>query len=260
MKKTILLALVAGAAALMFAADAYAQVYVDADGDGINDNAAFMHRRGGFFGRGTGELRGLMANLTDEQKAEIQATVEALKAEGATPEQIHAAVGEKLVSFGVTLPEGWNVPPPFRGLVANLTDEQKAEIDATIAALVAEGATREQIHQAVGEKLESFGVTLPEYWNTPPHLRGLLNRLGTSLTDAQKAELAATIDAMRAEGATREQIHTAIGEKLQSYGITLPTNWDAPLGPRAEGARLTAEQRAEIQTLVQSLKAEGKTV
>lgn len=263
MGKTTLFTLLLGAAA--FASGAHAQGYVDADGDGINDNAAFMHRRGGFFGHGGGELRGLVADLTDEQKDEIKATVEALRDEGATPEQIHAAIGEKLESFGVALPEGWNVPPPFRSYVTDLTGEQKAVLEATIESLVAEGATRDQIHLAIGEKLESFGVALPEDWSTPPEVRGLLRGLGADLTDEQKAELVATVEALRAEGATRDQVRTAISEKLESYGVTLPEGWDRPpMAPRGfrgfmQNQRLSSGQQTEMQALVKAMRAEGKT-
>lgn len=119
MRKITLFTLFLGAAALVFAAGAYAQTseFVDADGDGISDNVAQMHMHHPF-GMGPGhELRGLMANLTAEQRAEVEALVQSLKDEGKTPQEIHTALGEKLQSFGITLPENWDRPRmPGRGM------------------------------------------------------------------------------------------------------------------------------------------------
>ena len=43
-----------------------------------------------------------------------------------------------------------------------------------------------------------------------------------SLTDEQRTEIMDTIQAMRARGATREEIHDAVAELLESWGIELP--------------------------------------
>lgn len=45
------------------------------------------------------------ANLTEEQRAEIQALVETKKEAGATREQIREAVGAKLQEWGIELPQ-----------------------------------------------------------------------------------------------------------------------------------------------------------
>lgn len=52
---------------------------------------------------GKGGRNGMMKNLnlSDEQQAAIKEKVEAMKAEGATHEEIHAAVGEMLKEYGI---------------------------------------------------------------------------------------------------------------------------------------------------------------
>ncbi len=56
---------------------------------------------------GEGGRNGMMKNLnlSDEQQAAIKEKVEAMKAEGATHEEIHAAVGEMLKEYGIEFPD-----------------------------------------------------------------------------------------------------------------------------------------------------------
>ena len=91
---------------------------VDENADGIDDTMARQHRgrrgRGPGMGQGRGngpQFGGVGAALTAEQQEALKATVDELKTAGATREEIHAAVGEKLESFGVELPEDWAERP-----------------------------------------------------------------------------------------------------------------------------------------------------
>ena len=76
---------------------------IDHDEDGIDDNKARHHRGSGRRGgRGLGKLG---ADLTEEQRAALKETVEGLRQSGASREEVHAAVGAQLQSYGVELPE-----------------------------------------------------------------------------------------------------------------------------------------------------------
>ncbi len=120
-------------------------VFVDENGDGIEDGFR-KGRRGGRHGHRGGPALG--AQLTEEQKAEVQVLVSGLKEEGATSEEIHAALAEFREANGIEAPERGN-----RGSL-NLDPEVKAQIEQ----LKADGATREEIRAA----LAAQGVELPE--------------------------------------------------------------------------------------------------
>jgi Spy/CpxP family protein refolding chaperone len=170
-----------------------------------------------------GHGNGPLADLTEEQRAEIHETVKAMHEEGATREEIRAAV---LAQYGIELPER---PLPHRGRgngpLADLTEEQRVEIHETVKAMHEEGATREEIRAAV---LAQYGVELPER----PRLR---HRRGegpfADLTEEQRAAIHETVRELRSQGATREQIRVAIGELLEGYGIERPDNPDAEPEP-----------------------------
>ena len=131
------------------------------------------------------------------------------------------------------------------GPFANLTEEQRAEIRALVETQKGAGATREEIRQAIGAKLQEFGIDLPADWGQR-QARG--DGPFANLTEEQRA----AIQEMREAGATRQ----AVREQLTAWGIELPERQ----GPRHRGgdgpfASLTEEQRAEIRALVQEMKA-----
>ena len=85
--------------------------------------------------------QGLLANLTDDQRAELQTMRQDFK----------DAVKAKLEEWGVTTPE-FNGP---NGWLSNLTDEQRAELHTM----------REEFQGAVQAKLDEWGIEAPEFQN-----------------------------------------------------------------------------------------------
>ena len=182
MTRRSLLTCLVGALALTFTTGAVAQTddestegntiaqpaFVDADGDGICDNVADRHAlanralRGAFGANRGRQMRMLTANLTDEQKAEVQQLVNEMKANEAARDEIHAAVGQKLQELGITLPENWDQTFQQFSAVRRLTDEQRAEVRALVESMQAEGKTRDEIHTAIATKYEEWGKAMPE--------------------------------------------------------------------------------------------------
>jgi Spy/CpxP family protein refolding chaperone len=121
-------------------------VMIDENADGIEDGFR-KGRRGGRGGHRKGRAAG-GAQLTDEQKAEVKALISGLKEDGATPEDVRAALDQFREANGIEAPDRGSRP----GL--NLDPEVKAQIEQ----LRADGATREEVRTALADQ----GVELPE--------------------------------------------------------------------------------------------------
>ena len=111
--------------------------------------------------------RGLRADLTEDQRAGIRDLVTGMRENDATREEIRTAMGAKLAEFGVELPEKSAERPRrgrrgFRGLCADLTEEQRTTIRQTVQEMREDGVSREEIRAAARELLEGYGVELPE--------------------------------------------------------------------------------------------------
>lgn len=176
--------------------------FVDENGDGIDDGAARMHR----FGR-RGFLRGVRSQLTEAQRAEVKAALETLKASEATRDEVQAALATMLEGYGVELPDrGDRLAERLSGV---LSEEQMAAVQAKIDELNAADASHADVHAAVGELLEGYGVDFP----------GRSDRLSSVLTEDQLASLRSEIDALRESGASREDVRAAFEEKLTEFGV-----------------------------------------
>ena len=125
--------------------------FVDENGDGVDDGAAYVHRFGG-----RGGLRGVRSQLTDEQRAEVKTAIESLKESGATHEEVHAALATMLKGYGIEL------PAPGDRLVERLSsvlaEDQLTELRTEIDALRESGASHKDIRAALKTKLGEFGV------------------------------------------------------------------------------------------------------
>ena len=114
-------------------------------------------------------------------------------------------------------------PHHGRGFWTDLTDEQKEAIHNKITELRDQGATREEIHEAISIMLEEFGFDLPEKGDGPhepfgPHQGPLWEDLNMEQREAIRNK----INEMRDQGATREEIHAAVNEMLEGHGIEFP--------------------------------------
>lgn len=104
--------------------------------------------------------------LTDDQRAEVHALVEGLKGAGANDEEIDDAVDELLAEWGVEAPRddvagrgfGRHGHPPF---MRQLTEDQRAEVEALVDGMRAEGAARQEVREAVDEMLDAWGIEAP---------------------------------------------------------------------------------------------------
>lgn len=109
------------------------------------------------------KARGLMRQLTPEQREELNAKLKEMKEAGATPEQIREAVHGLL--------QGWGVQPPVArepregkgggGIFAQLTPEQRQEVKAKLQELRAAGKTPQEIHAALQELFKGWGIEPP---------------------------------------------------------------------------------------------------
>ena len=157
MKRLTLLALAALATTITFT-DARAQggganvpPAIDENADGIADGRARTHRGRGHRGaRGGGPVGELLGDLTDAQKAELQALRESLRESDVTREAAHASMQEKLAEFGVELPAIEQIQAEREA--ARIENQAQHEaVRNLVEGLKAEGATREEIREALTE-------------------------------------------------------------------------------------------------------------
>ena len=117
----------------------------------------------GPFGPGHGR-GGFWKDLTKEQREAVHEKIKELRDQGATREEIRAAVAQMLEGYGIELPEKWGEGHrcDLRDLLSNLTQEQRQAVREKIREMRREGATREEIQAAVAEMLEGFGIEFPK--------------------------------------------------------------------------------------------------
>ncbi len=229
--------------------------------------------------RGDHPGKGLWANLTEEQREAVQEKREEMRSQGATREEIHEAVAEMLKGYGIEMPEDWKGPRGFRGgfgpgpggFWADLTDEQREAVQEKREEMRSQGATREEIHEAVAEMLKGYGVDLPEGWKAPRGFRGDFGPgpfgFCADLTDKQREAIHEKTKEMRDQDATREEIHEAVTEMLKGYGVDLPEDWKGPRGfrdgfgpgPGGFWADLTEEQREAIHDKIEEMRDQDAT-
>ena len=136
MKRLFTFALAAVAASgILFPADAR---LADADGDGLKDRRARLHR----------------LDLTDEQRREIRDSVTKLRDSGASRTEIVTAVGYKPQGLGVDLPEDFEARQAEKGQRAELRDELRARVHQ----LRDSGASRDDIRAEVKAFREANGI------------------------------------------------------------------------------------------------------
>lgn len=99
-------------------------------------------------------------DLSDVQREEIKDIVQDMHEDGASKEEIKAAVESKLTEWGIEVPkfEQSRLPPWW----SELTDEQKEEIITIKEELREAGASKEEIRDAVKTKLEEWNIEIPK--------------------------------------------------------------------------------------------------
>jgi DNA-binding transcriptional regulator YhcF (GntR family) len=198
-------------------------------GYGINvpEDSVGPHGRGGF---GPGPV-GFWKDLTKEQREVVQEKIKEMRSQGAKREEIHTAVAEMLKGYGIDVPEdsigphgrGGFGPGPV-GFWKDLTKEQREAVQNKTKEMRSQGAKREEIHSAVAEMLKGYGIDVPEKGRGPFGFGQQWNSLRANLTDEQRQTIRDKIREMRKQGATREEIHAAVADMLQGYGIKVPAD------------------------------------
>ncbi|WP_424006727.1 hypothetical protein [Haloferax denitrificans] len=80
-----------------------------------------------------------------------------------------------------------------------------------------------------------------------------------NLTDEQTDEIRTLVVDMRADGATTDEVRTAVHEKLTEFGVDEADLLPDPALYATERLDLTDEQAAELETLVAEMRADGAT-
>ena len=212
---------------------------------GVSDVVSAQGQRGDHHGKG------FWADLTEEQREAVQEKKEEMRSQGATREEIHAAVAELLQGYGIELPEKCRLLGGSEGLrhnrggfMANLTDEQRQTLREKTKEMQSQGATREEIRAAKAEMLKGYGIELPENWGRRHGLKGLGHGpcdFGANLTEEQRQTLREKTKEMRSQGATREEIREAVAELLEGFGIESP-----------EGSESTSSETAPAELQIQA--------
>ena len=114
---------------------------------------------------------------------------------------------------------GQHGPPPF---MEQLTEEQRVEVQSLLAEMREEGATRKEIHTAVSELLESWGIEIPERNGGKHGTREGMRRVMEQLTEEQRDEVHALVLSMQENGSTRKEIREAVADLLRGWGFELP--------------------------------------
>ena len=217
--------------------------------------------------------KGFWADLTEEQREAVREKKEEMRGQGATCEEIHSAVAGMLEGYGIELPENWGrrhglkgLGHGHRGFWADLTDEQREAVREKIKEMRGQGATREEIHSAVAEMLEGYGIEVHEDWHGPKGFGHGKIGFKADLTQQQREAIREKMDEMRSQNATREEIHSAVAEMIKGYGIELPEKWSKgrgfhPFGPGRGGfwRDLTDEQREAIHEKKEEMRSQGAT-
>ncbi len=176
--------------------------------------------------------------LAREQRQTLHAVIFELWTGGATGEEIHSAAAEQFEEFGLEMPEhgpGSIGHGPWQGIHGRnplpnihtclkppLTKEQQDTLHETVKELRQQGASPEEIHQAVEGLMNDFGIEIPN--------------LSTELTDEQRMTLRTTVLDLWLAGASREEICQEVENLLADLGIELPETTDAARPADAAGS------------------------
>lgn len=147
--------------------------------------------------------------------------------------------------------------------MARLTEEQRQQVQAKVKELKAANAKPEEIKAAVATLLKGFGVTVDAGKNKGAGKgagKGEGHGFMGQLTPDQRTQLLAKMTAMKAANATPEETRAAVVAMLKDWGVEAPQGQRAGQGQGREWmAKLTAEQRDQVQAKLKELRAAGKT-
>lgn len=111
--------------------------------------------------------RACMAELTAEQREKFDATIAELKEAGASTVEFHQAMAEMCQESGIECPKMEGSHGVHReghgggGMMQQLTAEQRDKLHATIAPMKEDGASKQEIHEALAELFVEWGIESP---------------------------------------------------------------------------------------------------
>ena len=160
-------------------------------------------------------------DLSDVQREEIKDMVQDMHENGASKEEIKAAVELKLTEWGIEVQEFEGKfkkgvkgrHPPF---LNDLTEEQREEIKDMVQDMHENGASKEEIKAAVESKLTEWGIEVPKFEQPRKP------QWWSELTDEQKEEIITIKEELIEAGASKEEIRDAIKMKLEEWNIKIP--------------------------------------
>jgi len=221
-----------------------------------------------------GQQRSFWTQLNEDQKQELEEKIKELRDAGKTRQAVHAEIGTLLQSFGVELPDNWTEMPGRGrmgrsnrgGFFTNLTEDQRKEIRDKRKELREKNAPPEEIQVALKVLFDRYGIEVPKDFSFRARsIRrgfGLRGGFSAELTEYQKDAIQNKMKELREQQASRKEIHAAVGEMLQNFGIELPENWEeGPQFRKGRGhqgrfwAQLNEEQKEELNS--QNSKTEG---
>ena len=105
------------------------------------------------------------------------------------------------------------------------------------------------------------GNVLGQNQNAPDDRGHFRMGLWTSLTQEQRKALWSTVAEMRDQGASPEEVHSAVAQMLKGYGIELPEHWGKGHrgGWRQFFSNLTNEQRKVVREKMKEMREQGAT-
>ncbi len=159
---------------------------------------------------------------------------------------------------------------PGGGFLSSLTDEQREAIRDLIEEMMAAGATRQEIHDAISALFSEWGIEVPERRGGPDGHHGPRGPRGDrsgfweELTEGQRAAIRSQMFESWQDGASHKEIRQAVREMLEDYGIEVPERHEGPHGPEGFGqphfgllSQLSDAQRQEIHEMVQEMRRQG---
>ncbi len=99
-----------------------------------------------------------MPMLTPEQREEVKAKVAEMEEAGARPEEVREAVADMLKAWGIERPQRGANTGDRVGILQQLTPEQREQLQGKTAELREQGATPQEIREAVGDLLQGWGI------------------------------------------------------------------------------------------------------
>ena len=221
--------------------------------------------RGGHYRRGNSHHHRVITldqildalDLTEAQRAEVDGTVDGLTLAAAPKEEVRTAIVAHLEAFDVEVPVVLRSKLEQQLTTLDLTDAQRAEVDALFEANQAAGTSAEATRDAVVTLLRDQGVEIPTY------LLGHVDRLlvNLELTEEQIIAIKESVDALQAADATKTEIRSAIHAQLEDMGIEVTQNTPIKRGHRGGFHYflfdLTEDQRVEILAVVTQMQVAG---